>query len=133
VALPPKKRRKLWIWKALDRNTGHLLDGECGRRDAATVKRLVNRLARWEVTCYCTDHWKSDASVIPAAQLVMSKAYTEGIERNYCRQRHWFGRFKRKSIIVSKAKEMVELTLALFARFRVNGDVAEIFTLDMIT
>jgi insertion element IS1 protein InsB len=133
VALPPKKRRKLWIWKALDRNTGHLLDWECGRRDAATLKRLVNRLARWEVTFYCTDHWKSYASVILAAQLVMSKAYTEGIERNHCRQRHWFGRFKRKSIIVSKAKKMIELTLALFARFRVNGDVAEIFTLDMIT
>jgi hypothetical protein len=28
---------------------------------------------------------------------------------------------------------MVELTMALFARFQVNGDVAEIFTLDMIT
>jgi insertion element IS1 protein InsB len=84
------------------------------------LKRLVNRLVRWEVTFYCTDHWKSYASVIPAAQLVMSKAYTEGIERNHCRQQHWFGRFKRKSIIVSKAKEMVELTLALFARFRVT-------------
>jgi hypothetical protein len=55
------------------------------------------------------------------------------ISRNHCRQRHWFGRFKRKSIIISKAKEMVELTMALFARFRVNGDVAEIFTLNMIT
>jgi hypothetical protein len=57
----------------------------------------------------------------------------DGIERNYCRQRHGFGRFKRRSIIVSKSKDMVDLTLALFARFRVNGDVAEIFTLDMIT
>jgi hypothetical protein len=28
---------------------------------------------------------------------------------------------------------MVDLTMALFARFRVNGDVAEIFTLEMIT
>jgi hypothetical protein len=63
----------------------------------------------------------------------MSKARTDGIERNHCRQGHWFGRFKRKSIIVSKAKDMVELTMALFARFRVNGDVAEIFPLDMIT
>jgi hypothetical protein len=58
---------------------------------------------------------------------------THTIERNHCRQRHWFERFKRKSIIVSKAKNMVDLTIALFARFRVNGDVAEIFTLDMIT
>ena len=63
----------------------------------------------------------------------MSKAHTDAIERNHCRQRHWFGCFKRKSIIVSKSKAMVDLTMALFARFRVNGDVAEIFSLDMIT
>jgi hypothetical protein len=63
----------------------------------------------------------------------MSKARTDGIERNHGRQRHWFGRFKRRSIIVSKSKDMVDLTMALFARFRVHGDVAEIFTLDMIT
>jgi hypothetical protein len=28
---------------------------------------------------------------------------------------------------------MVDLTMALFARFRVNGDVAEMFALHMIT
>jgi insertion element IS1 protein InsB len=133
VALPQKKRHKLWIWKALDRDTGHLLDWECGRRDAATLKKLVDRLAPWAVTFYCTDHWQVYAAVIPSEKLVMSKAHTEAIERNHCRQRHGFGRFKRKSIIVSKSKEMVDLTMALFARFRVNGDVAEIFALDMIT
>jgi len=36
-------------------------------------------------------------------------------------------------MIISRAKEMVDLTMALFARFRVNGDVAEIFALEMIT
>jgi hypothetical protein len=35
--------------------------------------------------------------------------------------------------MVSKSKEVVDLTMALFARFRVNGNVAEIFALDMIT
>ena len=29
---------------------------ECGPRDAATLKKLVDRLAHWEVTFYCTDH-----------------------------------------------------------------------------
>jgi insertion element IS1 protein InsB len=71
--------------------------------------------------------------VIPPEKLKRSKVPTEGIERNHCRQRHWFGRFKRRSIIVSTARDMVDLTMALFARFRVHGDVAEIFTLDMIT
>jgi hypothetical protein len=32
-----QKRRKVWIWKALDRDTGQLLDWECGRRDKATL------------------------------------------------------------------------------------------------
>jgi insertion element IS1 protein InsB len=63
----------------------------------------------------------------------MSKAHTAAIERNHGRQCQWFGRFKRKSIMVSKSKAMVDLTMALFARFRVNGDVAEIVALDMIT
>jgi insertion element IS1 protein InsB len=132
VALPPKKRRHRWIWKALDRATGQLLDWECGRRDQATLKTLVDRLAAWDVTFYCTDHWKTYAAVVPTGKLRMSKARTEGIERNHCRQRHWFGRFKRRSIVVSRSKEMVDLTMALFARFRVNGAVSEIFTLDVI-
>jgi IS1 family transposase len=97
------------------------------------LKHLVDRLAHWDGLFYCTDRWKCYAAVIPADKLVRSKAHTDSIERNHCRQRHGFGRFKRKSIIVSTAKEMVDLTMALFARFRVNGDVAEIFTLDMIT
>jgi IS1 family transposase len=63
----------------------------------------------------------------------MSKAHTQGIERNHGRQRHWFGRFKRRSIVVPRSKEMINLTMALFARFRVNGEVTEIFTLNMIT
>ena len=73
------------------------------------------------------------AAVFPPEKLVMSKAKTAGIERNHGQQRHWFGRFKRQSIIVSKAKDMVDLTIALCARFRVNGAVSEIFSLEMIT
>jgi insertion element IS1 protein InsB len=84
------------------------------------------------VTFYCTDYWKTYAAVVPTGKLRMSKARTDGIERNHCRQRHWFGRFKRRSIVISRSKEMVDLTMALFARFRVNGDVSEIFTLDVI-
>jgi insertion element IS1 protein InsB len=71
--------------------------------------------------------------VIPSESPRMSKARTEGIERNHCHQRHWFGRCKRKPIIISKSKDIVDLTMALFTRFRVNGDVMEMFALDMIT
>jgi insertion element IS1 protein InsB len=111
------KRQKLWIWKALDRDNGQLLDWECGRRDKKTLKKMVDRLTQWDVQLYCTDTWALYAAVIPQGKLVQSKATTPHIERHHCRQRHWFGRFKRQSIIVSTSKEMVDLTMALFAKF----------------
>jgi insertion element IS1 protein InsB len=61
--------------------------------------------------------------------LAQSKAMTHEIERHHGRQRHWFGRFKRKSIIVSKSKEMVDLTMALFAKFWGNGNQDELLSL----
>jgi insertion element IS1 protein InsB len=124
-----KKRQKLWIWKALDRDTGQLLDWECGRRDKTTLKQMVDRLAPWDVKLHCTDKWATYGSVIPQDKLVQSKATTHAIEHNHCRQRHWFGRFKRKSIIVSKSKEMGHLTIALFAKFWVNGHQDELVSL----
>ena len=69
---------------------------------------------------YCTDEWEAYAKILPQEKLVMSKALTIGIEQNNGRQRHWFKRFGRKSIVVSKSKEMVDLTTFLFAACHVN-------------
>jgi insertion element IS1 protein InsB len=95
-----------------------------GKRRAMRVLMVV-RLAQWGVKLYCTDQWATYASFIPQDKLVQSKAMTHDIERNHCRLRHWFGRFKRKSTITSKSKEMVDLTMALFAKFWVNGNQDE--------
>ena len=86
-----KKRCKLWIWKALDHDTGPLLDWECGRRDKATLQKMVDRLATWDVQMCCTDTWATYASIIPQDTLVQSQATTHDIERYHCRQRHWSG------------------------------------------
>jgi len=45
------------------------------------------------------------------------KLETTAIERNNGRQRHWLGRFRRRSVIVSKSLEMVNLCIALFAYY----------------
>lgn len=127
-----KKKQKLWIWKALCRDTGELIAWECGDRDKATLEKLIERLEKWHVKVYYTDNWKVYLSVIRRDQLVQTKAETHRIERNNCRMHHWFGRFKRKSIIISKSVEMVNLTVALFARFRVNGDVFDILKIGKI-
>lgn len=86
----------------------------------------MKRLERWDVWFYCADEWKVYAQEIPEERLIQGKGGTVALERNNGRQRHWFARFRRKSIVVSKASRMVELTMALFARFHVNGNVEEI-------
>ena len=109
------------------RDTGELIAWECGHRDKATLEKLIERLEKWNVKLYYTDDYQAYSSVISREKWVQTKAETYAIERNNCRMRKpWLGRFKRKSIIVSKSLEMVNLTVALFARFRVNGDVFEI-------
>ena len=100
--------------------TGHLIDSECGRRDKETLEKLTTPLDAFNVETYYTDKWHVYSSVLPASKLVQTKAETHRIERNNCQMRHSFGRSKRKSIIVSKSLEMVDLTIALFAKFRVN-------------
>lgn len=94
---------------------------------------MVDRLAKWDVEFYCTDKWEAYKSVFPKEKLVMSKKVTIAIEQNNMRNRHWFARFKRKSIVVSKCKEMVDLTMFLFAAYHVNrtldlGLAASLFT-----
>ena len=46
------QRRQLWLWKALDPETGQLLDWEGGRRDQTPLKKRVKRLAQWDVQRY---------------------------------------------------------------------------------
>jgi IS1 family transposase len=84
------------------------------------------RLRRWEVWFYCTDDWKAYSTEIPENDLLQGKSRIIALERNNCRQRHWFARFKRKSLVVSKSLRMVDLTMALFARFHVNGQREDI-------
>ena len=42
------------------------------------------------------------------------------IERVNSRLRHWFARFRRRTCVVSKALEMVDATIALFAAYHVS-------------
>ena len=96
------------------------------------MNRLLARVEqRWKPRLYCTDDWAAYAELIPPGRLFVGKEQTHGIERDHARQRHWLARFRRRSIVVSKAKRMVDASIALFARFAGNdriGDLASMLT-----
>jgi len=81
------------------------------------------------VRLYCTDDFAPYASAIPTGRLYQGKDETWRSEQNNARQRHWLARFRRRSIVVSKSLQMVDLTMALFARFHVNGSPADVLSI----
>ena len=105
------------------------MDWECGGRDAATLERLLKRLQRWKTRLYCADDYAAYAELIPTGRLYVGKDETHGIERDNARQRHWLARFRRRSIVVSKAKRMVDVSIALFARFAGNAKIGELISM----
>ncbi|MBE9195207.1 IS1 family transposase [Synechocystis sp. LEGE 06083] len=119
-------KKQVWIWKAYEHVTGRLINWELGNRDSQTLSRLLERLAKWKVTVYCTDDWKPYQQLLdehPDGFHVISKRETVGIERNNSDNRPWFARFHRRTKVIPKSAYMVEITMAIFAKFRVNGSI----------
>ena len=88
-------------------------------------------MKRCDPRLYCTDGWAAYAELIPPGRLFVGKEETHGIERDHARQRHWLARFRRRSIVVSKAERVVDASIALYARFGGNdkiGDLASMLT-----
>ena len=69
---------------------------------------------------YCVDHWAGFYKIIPRNKLFQGKDKTFSIEQNNGRQRHWFARFRRKTIENSRSLQMVEITRRIFAAIHVN-------------
>ena len=76
----------------------------------------MERLSRWKVELFCTDNWGVYPEVIVADKLYQSKSQTVYLEQNNGRQRHWFARFRRKSIVVSKRMSGIHLAIPVFSK-----------------
>src|SRR3954452_8045352 len=113
---------------------GIVLQGSWWTGNAAVVtrspcQRLIERLKRWRTRLYRADDYAVHDVLLPGGQLHTSKDETHGIERDNARQRHWLARFRRRSIVVSKATRMVDVSIALFARFAGNDRVADLISM----
>ena len=74
-------------------------------------------LKKCYVKLYFSDHWESYAELISSDHLIQTKAETHNIERNKWQRRHWFARFWRRTCVVSRSLEMIDVTTSLFAWF----------------
>ena len=86
-------------------------------------------MSRWRPRLYGADGWEAYTELIPPGRLYVGKDQTHGIERDHARQRHWLARFRRRSIVVSKAKRMIDASIALFAAFGGNDKIANLLSI----
>ena len=124
-----KKKHLLWIWKIIDHHSKQLIGWKCGDRSSQTLNALCEEHDVLSKQRVYTDNYSCYADIIGARSLRQGKRNTYKIEQNNAQQRHWLGRFRRRTQIVSKSIEMIHASLALFARFRVNGNISELISL----
>ena len=83
-----------------------------GQRDDATCRKLLEKVGI-EGRVFLTDDWDGYHRCIPEAQLFTGKDLTFGIEQDNSNIRHYLARFRRRSKVTSRSRDMVDLSLRL--------------------
>jgi IS1 family transposase len=71
-----------------------------------TRRKSHQALMLWRTRLSCADDYAVYDVLVPVGQLYSGKDETHGIERDNARQQHGLTRFRRRSIVVSKAKRL---------------------------
>ena len=101
---------------------GQLLDWQVGGRGARDFQPLFSRLkARYRPALYCSDAYRVYGKCVPAARLAQSKAVTTRSESDNANCRHYLGRLRRRTRIVSRSAAAVDLALRLYAWRTLDG------------
>ena len=85
-----------------------------GGRDAATFRRLYQKVKHLNGCRFYTDDWDAFAKVLPKDRHIIGKAHTVTIERDNSHTRHHLGRMTRRTKVVSKKEEMVDNAIKMW-------------------
>jgi insertion element IS1 protein InsB len=100
------KANPRWLFYAYDRIRKRVLAHVLGPRNALTLKRLLVLLSRFNIAFYMTDAWPVYRSLLPSASHVISKKYTQRIERHNLNLRSHLKRLARRTICFSRSEVM---------------------------
>jgi len=113
MALWAEKKRKCWVWIAIEQKSKQLLAFQLGSRGQKNGKQLYAKIERINCKHYYTDYWKAYTKVLPADKHTASKKQTYTIEGYNSLLIHYLARFKRKTKCYSKTEHMIEVSLNL--------------------
>ena len=93
-----RKRRKVWLWLAVERASRRIVAWVLGSRGTATLRRLWAALPRryHRHTRYFTDQWRAYRQVLPAGAHIVGKSGTRVVEALNGKLRHRCGVLVRR-------------------------------------
>ncbi|EPY8663654.1 IS1-like element IS1X3 family transposase, partial [Escherichia coli] len=100
------KSRQRWLFYAYGRMCRTVVARVFGERTLATLERLPGLLSAFEVVVWMTDGWPLYESRLKGELHVISKRYTQRIERHNQNLRQHLARLGRKSLSFSKSVEL---------------------------
>ncbi len=85
-----------------------------GERTLATLGRLMSLLSAFDVVVWMTDGWPLYESRLKGELHVISKRYTQRIERHHLNLRQHLARLGRKSLSFSKSVELHDKVIGYY-------------------
>ncbi|MBL8675896.1 MAG: IS1 family transposase [Alphaproteobacteria bacterium] len=106
------KKKKVWLWRAIDGVSRRPLGWELGTRGDSCCKKLIDRVDDGECV-FATDDWAGFYRLLPEDRHFPGKDLTFPIEASNSDIRHRLARFIRRTKASSRSLHMVHASLKL--------------------
>ncbi len=114
MAFSKKKTAKIRRWRAYDPVARRTVARVLGGRNDAACRKIIKKVGGLEGKTFITDDWPGYARTIPETQHFTGKDLTFGIEQDNGNIRHYLARFRRRTKVVSRSADVVDLSLPLY-------------------
>ena len=108
------KGNQRWLFYAWEPRYQKVIAHVFGRRTKATLNRLIALIKPYKFRFYCTDDWHPYSAELSEDNHVVSKAFTQSIERNNLTLRTRIKRLNRKTICFSRSEEIHDKVIGEF-------------------
>jgi insertion element IS1 protein InsB len=101
-----KKSEQRWLWYAWSPHFNRVFAYTLGRRVDESLRQLLGLLQRFSFRLYCTDDWGAYERLLPEDKHLITKRYTQSIERQNLNFRTHLKRLARRTLCFSKSVDI---------------------------
>ena len=109
-----RRRNKVWFWYVYDRWSKSILCWHLGGHFKRDGKQLLSSLNIGNIRCFFTDDLPAYGSLLPQEKHIVSKKYTQTIERQNSNFRKDLKRLNRETVNFSRSFKVLNILISLY-------------------